>query len=39
LHTPQGCPSWMSDYSAFHARQRGQPGARYAASLCAVQRA
>lgn len=31
LRTPQGCPGWMSDYAAFHARQRGQPGARYAA--------
>jgi hypothetical protein len=28
VFTPQGCPNWMLDYSAFHAKQRGQPAAR-----------
>lgn len=29
LHQPQGCPSWIAEYAAFHAQQRGQPGTRY----------
>lgn len=28
ISTPHGCPSWMLDYSVFHAQQRGQPAAR-----------
>lgn len=23
------CPTWMSEYAAFHKQQRGQPGAKY----------
>jgi hypothetical protein len=28
LPPPAHCPAWMDEYAAFHAQQRGQPGAR-----------